>query len=291
VSKLKPRPGHQYVNHYDKKVNGLVLRVNSGGAKVWHVRYYVKTVNKNGKQGSFVRTHRLGRYPILKVDDARDKALQFLGNPQKALAQSDAKTFREVAENYIRRHVDGNPRANPPVPPLRSKPEIVRCLNKYLYPRWGDRAFTDLNRRHVSELLDEIVDNHGPVQADQVLAIISSICNWYQSRDADYISPIVKGMRRTKQKERARTRILGDDPRYRDDEIRALWKAASECGPFGAMVKMLLLTGQRLSKIAQMQWSYRPPTRSSRGAATTSHRGRNQHSADVGNEVPCHLRR
>jgi integrase len=245
----------QYVNIYDKKVNGLILRVNSGGAKVWHVRYYAKTVNKNGKQGSFVRTRRLGRYPVLKVNDARDKALQFLGDPDKALTQSDAKSFQEVAENYIKRYVDGNPHAKPPRPALRSKGEIVRCLNKYVLPRWGDRKFIDLKRADVAELLDEIEDNHGAVQADQVLAIISSICTWYQSRDNDYVSPIVKRMRRTKQKDRARTRILGDDPRYGDGEISALWNAVSECGPFGAMVKMLLLTGQRLRKVAKMQWS------------------------------------
>jgi hypothetical protein len=39
------------------------------------------------------------------------------------------------------------------------------------------------------------------LKADQVLAIVSSICTWYQSRDDDYVSPIVKRMRRTKQKE------------------------------------------------------------------------------------------
>jgi integrase len=56
------------------------------------------------------------------------------------------------------------------------------------------------------------------------------------------------GMRRTSTKERARNRILDDN------EIRALWKVAEANGTLGALVRMLLLTGQRLSKVAAMRW-------------------------------------
>jgi integrase len=145
-----------------------------------------------------------------------------------------------VAANFIKRHVDHHK--------LRSKKEIERCLNKYVYPRWGDRPFADLKRTDVNVLLDEIVDKHGPVQADVVLAFISSICTWYQSRNESYVSPIVKRMRRSNPVARRRTRILDDD------EIRAFWEAASEIGGFGALVKVLLLTGQRLRKVAHLRW-------------------------------------
>jgi integrase len=50
--------------------------------------------------------------------------------------------------------------------------------------------------------------------------------------------------------ERSRKRIL------HDDEIKALWQAASDMGVFGALVKILLLTGQRLRKVAHMQWQH-----------------------------------
>jgi integrase len=240
VAKLKPPTDRQYDNHYDAIVPGLVLRVNYGGAKVWHVRYYVKGVDKHGKRGNFPRTHRLKRFPILKVKEARGAARAFLGDPQKALAKSDAGSFKEVAANFIKRHVDHKK--------LRSKKEIERCLNKYIYPRWGDRPFADLTRTDVNVLLDEIVDKHGPVQADMVLGIISSICTWYQSRNENYVSPIVKRMRRSNPVERRRTRILDND------EIRAFWEAASECHSFGALVKVLLLTGQRLRKVSHLRW-------------------------------------
>jgi integrase len=38
-----------------------------------------------------------------------------------------------------------------------------------------------------------------------------------------------------------------------DDEIRALWKIAPGFGSFGALCQVLLLTGQRLAKVAAMR--------------------------------------
>jgi integrase len=55
-------------------------------------------------------------------------------------------------------------------------------------------------------------------------------------------------MRRTNPKERARKRILSDD------ELRAVWTQAEANGFFGALVRLLLLTGQRRTTVASMRW-------------------------------------
>ena len=34
-----------------------------------------------------------------------------------------------------------------------------------------------------------------------------------------------------------------------------MWSAADEAGAFGALIKMLLLTAQRLAKVREMRWS------------------------------------
>jgi integrase len=70
--------------------------------------------------------------------------------------------------------------------------------------------------------------------------------NWHAARDENYSSPIVRGMRRTNPKETERKRILTDD------EIRAVWNAAS--GSYGRLVQFLLLTAQRRDKVASMRW-------------------------------------
>jgi integrase len=47
----------------------------------------------------------------------------------------------------------------------------------------------------------------------------------------------------------ARARVLTDD------ELRAIWTAAEAAGPFGAGVRLCLLTAQRKTKVFHMQWS------------------------------------
>src|SRR5262249_28036055 len=98
VRKLLPHATKQ-VDYYDTIIPGLVLRVSYGGAKAWRVLHYVNRQT---------RVHGLGRFPILDVAQARDKARLFLENPAKALAQAGAGTFREVAENFLKRHVEAN---------------------------------------------------------------------------------------------------------------------------------------------------------------------------------------
>ena len=162
----------------------------------------------------------------------------FLADPQQALTQAETGSFGEVAKNFIKRHVENEQ--------LRTQPEIERCLAKYIYPKWQHRPFRDIKRNDVSVLLDQIVDDHGPRQADVCLAIIRKMMNWFATRDNDYLSPVVQGMHRNNGGDHKRKRILSDD------EIRSVWKVAD--GTFGAFLKVALLTAQRREKIATMKW-------------------------------------
>jgi len=216
----------------------LVLVVSYGGTKTFRVLTY-----RNGK----ALTRKLGSYPQMSVKDARAKARDYWENPLKFEAKASVGTFKEVAENWIKRYVD--------LHALRSKLEIQRILDKNLYPEWADRSFLEIRRGEVNKLLDKVIDgdskskhrkNQGRSQADAVLAVIRAVMNWHQSRDENYISPIVKGMRRHKSK--PRDRILGDD------EIRALWTVLGEFGTFGPLLKLCLLTAQRSRKVASMRW-------------------------------------
>jgi integrase len=126
---------------------------------------------------------------------------------------------------------------------------VTRLLGAHVYPAWGGRDFLGIRRSDVAELLDEVEDDHGARQADYVLAITRGIMNWYASRHDDYVPPIVRGMRRTSPKERARSRVLDDH------EIRLIWKQAEANGTFGACIRLLLLTAQRRDKVASMKWA------------------------------------
>ena len=169
--------------------------------------------------------------PILDVNGAR--------KPRQVRTQEAVGSFQEIAESWLKRHVEANK--------LRSRPEIERQLNKYVFPGWKGRRFLDIRRREVKELLDHIADKHGRSQADAVLATLRGMMAWHQSRDENYTSPIVRGMRRKKPSRRER--ILSDE------QIRAVWRACDEInGTFGGLIKVLL-TAQRREKVASMRWA------------------------------------
>jgi integrase len=221
------------LDYFEKLKRGLtlVLRASYGGTKAWRVLYYA-----NSKP----RAKTIGHYPELGVAAARKKAFAF--DPKAATAAAEAGSFKEVAESWIKHYVDAKR--------LRSKREIERILKYYVYPEWARRPFFEIRRGDVNALLDRLVEKHGASQADGVLATLRSIMNWFQTRDENYVSPIVKGMRRDQRKasERARNRIL------EDGEIRAVWKACDDMGTYGALVKLLLLTAQRERKVVTMRW-------------------------------------
>jgi integrase len=249
VQRIRPPADGKQKDYRDTNTPGLILRVNYGGAKVWRALHYLKRIDPDGKHITIPTTHKLGKYPILSLKQAREKAKVFLADPDKAMKQAEAGTFKDVAENFLKRHVDASK--------LRSKGEIVRCLVKYVYPHWGNRPFREIKRGDVANLLDVIEDQHGARQADIVLSIIRRLMNWYATRDGDYASCIVKGMKRANGNG-GRARILGlpngPNGKADDNEIRAFWNACEGMGQFGSYCQTLLLTGQRRTKVATMRW-------------------------------------
>ena len=222
------------VQYFEKLKRGLSLSlyVSYGGSKTWRAVFYV---------AAQPRSRGLGTYPKLSVAEARKKAFQF--DPETAVASTEGGTFEKVAIDWISDHVDKKR--------LRSKREIERQLKVYVYPNWAKRPIFEINRLDVNNLLRDIERKHGAPQADAVLATIRGIMTWFAVQDHRYTPAVVPKMKRDKREahEKARKRILSDD------EIRAVWKACDELGTYGALVKVLLLTGQRLSKVSTMRWT------------------------------------
>ena len=234
VKNMKP-PERGQKDHFERVDKGLtlMLRLSYGGTKAWRVVAY------DGHGKSSVRT--LGRYPEMSVAAAKKAAREH--DPKKAKAAAEAGTFKKVAEEWLEDHVERRG--------LRSKPTIKRQLERIYKAGWATKRFFDIDRKTVMELLRYVERKSGAPSADAVLATLRSIMHWYENEDDHYVSPIRKGMNRDTREahEKARTRILNDD------EIRALWTAAEISGPFGAIVKLLLLTAQRREKVATMKWS------------------------------------
>lgn len=234
VQNLKTRTA-RYV-FPDPELGGHYVRVTPSGGK----SFVALARDPNGKQVWAT----IGATDLYEIEKARELAREAIKRIRAGLPafeeKAKADTFKEVAENYVKRHVAASG--------LRSRDEIERILEKYIYPKWETRTFLSIRRSDVAALLDDVQDNNGPRQADYVLAVARAICNWFASRHDDYHSPIARGMRRTDPKSRKRARILDDH------EIRAVWKQAEKNGTFGAIIRLALLTAQRREKIGGMKW-------------------------------------
>jgi integrase len=146
-----------------------------------------------------------------------------------------------VVATYLKRHVEARK--------LRTGEEVRRVLTVYVLPHWRDRPFAEIRRSDVAKLLDAIEDKHGAWMADSALAILRGVASWYAGRNDDYQLPFTRGMRRVSKEARKRSRILDDA------ELRAVWQGAGDAGAYGALIRLLLLTGQRREKVLTMKWA------------------------------------
>jgi integrase len=148
-------------------------------------------------------------------------------------------TFERVATDCFTREANRG---------LRSAGRQLHDVQRLVFPVFGKRPMAAVRRGEVVRLLDSIEDEHGAVMADAVLAGVRKVMNWWAVRDENYAVPLVRGMRRSNPTERARARILDDD------ELRAVWKAASEMeAPYGPFIQFLLLVGCRRREAAGMR--------------------------------------
>jgi integrase len=221
----------------DPELRGHYVRVQPGGRKS-----YV-AVTRDRSTGKQVWTT-VGPVDLMNIEEARERAREILKRVQagQPALEPKAVTFAQVVADWRVRHLERNG--------LRAAREINRLLDVHILPAWGSREFVSIRRSDVAALLDRVEDGHGSRSADYCLTVARAIMNWHAARARDdYSPPIVRGMRRQSPSEHQRSRVLDDD------EIRRVWTACEELGNYGALIRMLLLSTQRLDKVLTMAWA------------------------------------
>ena len=229
----------------DGKIGGLYLVLQASGAKSWAVRY-----RTNGSP----RKLTIGPYPAVGLAMARKQAQEALGDvaggkdpaAAKQSARATARAEHEaevdrverVVELFVERHAK---------PKTRDWRETQRMLIREVAGRWEGRRLSKITRAHVHAMLDEIVDSGRPIRANRVFAQFRKLCRWSVGRGIIDRSPC-EGLT-APSPETKRDRVLSDD------EIRLAWRAFDAIGwPFGAISKLLLLTGARRDEVASIRW-------------------------------------
>jgi integrase len=163
---------------------------------------------------------------------------------------ADRDLFVSVARLFIRRHA---------MKQNRSWRETARLLGFGLddegelivrngpAQEWAGKRLADVTRRDVVDLIDATQDR-APVVAKNLHANLRKLLNWSVARGVIEANPM-DGME-APPPPRARDRVLDDN------ELRDVWLAAGGLGvPFGPMIRLLILTGQRRDEVAGMRWS------------------------------------
>jgi integrase len=240
------KPGLRRREIPDPGARGLYVVVQPTGVKGFAVRYrfggHPRKLTLESGIG-LAAARKAAADAMYEVQQGRDPgAAKILFRRTREHAAEN--TLEAVCEEYFRREGKG----------LRSRDQIEAALKRLVYStaiggkgKLGNRQIASILRSEIVKLLDKIEDDSGPVMADRVLAYIRKIMNWHATRSDDFRSPIVRGMARTKPKERKRTRVLDDD------ELRAVWRTAETFeGPFGYFVRYVLLTLTRRNEAARM---------------------------------------
>jgi integrase len=242
VQKVRPGPERREISDGGSGLY-LIVQPLPTGSKSWALRYRL-----NGVPAKLT----LGGFPALSLAAARKLAAEAQhelaqgNNPKQAredaklkAAAAKADTVTAVCEEYLVR--EGRK--------LRTFDQRVSILRRHVYPQVGDRPIESLKRSDIVRILDKIEDNAGQRMADVTLSVLRRIFNWHSLRSDTFIPPIVPGMGRQNVNEHRRSRILDDS------ELRATWLAATaEGGPFGALIRFLLLTAARRGEAANLRW-------------------------------------
>jgi integrase len=125
----------------------------------------------------------------------------------------------------------------------RSARKISRLLRREVIPCWGLRSVHEISRRHVIELVTEVAARGTPSAANKLLKVVKTFLGWCMgARDS-------AAQVRAPTRERARDRVLDDD------ELARIIRAVRQInGPYGDIVELLALTGQRREEVAQVSW-------------------------------------
>ena len=121
-------------------------------------------------------------------------------------------------------------------------------LRRDFLPFWKSRDIGDISKRDVVAVLDGILGRGTPSAANHAFAYINHFFNWAVSRGILDGSPCL-GLSLPAAKV-SRERVLSDQ------ELAIVWKEAQKTSyPFGAIVQLLILTGQRRGEVTKMSWA------------------------------------
>lgn len=232
-----PGGKHQCV-YWDAALEGFGLRVYPSGRRVYVCSYRVKRRK---------RLATLGRADVLTLDQARRKAITYLGkvasheDPQDEVDQQrELKRVDELCEAFITEHSKKK---------KRTWKADKSTLDRHLLPKLGSRLAASIVSADIEPIHAAIGTVH-PYAANRLLETVRKMFNW--GKVAGFVpqslaSPIA-GIVRFRERKRKRFITTVEMPRF----LEALEQEDNDYARHGLW--LLLLMGLRSSELLKAKW-------------------------------------
>jgi integrase len=227
--------------HWDSGSPGFGVKVTPKGRKVFIVLY------RTAGAGSRLRKYTIGPYGRVTLHQARVAAQKVhaarLEGRDPAAEKSEARRrmvadrVDDVLDAFIAQHVSQT----------RSAAQISRMLRREVGSAWGSRSIHEITKRDVIDLVAAIEQRGAPVAANKALKVVKTFLHWCVGRALLDRSPADGIPLPTK--EVARDRVLSDH-----ELVQVIIAARKTGGPYGGIVELLALTGQRREEVARSTW-------------------------------------
>jgi integrase len=220
VVKRLPLPERGQRTYFDPTLPGFGVRVSQGGAKAWIL---VDPRSKTRLQET------IGRYPIVSLSDARTEARRRLAEYTLGRYRPQTTTWDSALDEYLV-HIERERRP-------RTKRDYARSLRHFPFRK---TKLSELTPQLIQKKIDALSDV--PSEQRHAFAVCRSFLNFCYRRHYFADHPMARMQPPTVGE--ARARILSDD------ELKRIWNASGD-DAYGSIVKLLILTGQRVGETSR----------------------------------------
>ena len=229
---------------WDADIKGFGVRVHPSGRKVYLVKYRLcgrvikKTIGPHGAIPPAAARVRAAEI-ITAAMTGRDLTGRVVSPP------TDTTTMHDLAGRFLDEHVS-----------VRCKPSTAHsyglAIRQHVLPRLGDLSVADITRADVADLHHAM--RATPYAANRTLGILSAIFSaaelWGLRSQGSNPCRYVKRFR-----EKKRERFLSDSEYRRLGAVlRKAESTGTESATAVAAIRLLMLTGCRLSEIMNLRW-------------------------------------
>jgi integrase len=248
ITGLKPAAPGQRAHYWDALVPSFGLRVTDRGAKS-----FVVYRRWPGSRAPARRT--IGDVKSVTLAEARDKAREWITLAERGIDPAEQQRKAKVEEQRRRqamfKAVVEAWLASDEVKKTRTANSVAREMRAEFVAIWGDWPLTDVSAADIAAVIRAKATT-APGQARNLLGHLKRFFGWAQAQHSYGLeaSPVAAlKPDRLVGKKSIRKRVLSDE------ELRALWEATEALDyPFGPLIKLLALTGQRRSDVSEARW-------------------------------------